>query len=414
MRINFSDSVVNRFMELSAGVRKTEGVAMMMPDFVLPNGMHIPTTLYQCNRGETTPEDEDAFIEFMMDKANNPFSRDLSFDDAYLVNYISLRLSAIVDAIPDAQQFVNNGPLSPITMFYTLKGHVSEYPVKNVWDDPYLSNVKIPTRPVKQNKYSYVNSPLSPLQAFQCGPMTQNADNPGIVVPAIGYSRNELVFPGIYSPDYNLVCSDVVPRYMSMLKPYIDSAFGRVLCFNPCLGYFAYMASRKENVESVTIVCGDSDEADFFVNNVLPYFGRDARNKIAVLDGDQLEYLDGLDDGQYDYILCDVWDNLCDTDDYLVSRYVLDKFVMTKVDVWLEETFLTCLLTYIDYIFQEKILNVPFEQMDHPDVLSKMRFLEEGLGDAQVKTPKDLDNIYRFDTILKCIKGRQYKAPETR
>ena len=66
------------------------------------------------------------------------------------------------------------------------------------------------------------------------------------------------------------------------------SAFGNVLTFGLGLGYYAYMVSEKESVESVTIVEMNEDVIQLFKKYVLPQFKN--AEKIKIIKADAFEY----------------------------------------------------------------------------------------------------------------------------
>ena len=64
----------------------------------------------------------------------------------------------------------------------------------------------------------------------------------------------------------------ITPNEIETMKEAVDKASGNVLTFGLGLGYYAYMVSEKENVESVTIVDSNEDVIDLFKKYVLPQF----------------------------------------------------------------------------------------------------------------------------------------------
>ena len=64
----------------------------------------------------------------------------------------------------------------------------------------------------------------------------------------------------------------VTPNEVYTVQPAIDNAKGKVLTLGCGMGYFAYMASLKEEVESITIIELEQDVIDLFENSILPQF----------------------------------------------------------------------------------------------------------------------------------------------
>ena len=72
----------------------------------------------------------------------------------------------------------------------------------------------------------------------------------------------------------------ITPNEIETMKEPVDEAFGHVLTFGLGLGYYAYMVSEKENVESITIVETNEDVIDLFNKYILPQFKNAHKIKI--------------------------------------------------------------------------------------------------------------------------------------
>lgn len=90
----------------------------------------------------------------------------------------------------------------------------------------------------------------------------------------------------------------------TMEKP-IKNAKGKVLTLGCGMGYFAYMASIKEDVESITIIELEQNVIDLFEKCILPQF--ENKDKIKIVKADAVEYLRNTEDGVYDYCFADIW-----------------------------------------------------------------------------------------------------------
>ena len=72
----------------------------------------------------------------------------------------------------------------------------------------------------------------------------------GRQIPQIGFFETEFKFPALLENDR--IWMTITPNEIETMKEPVDGAFGNVLTFGLGLGYYAYMVSEKENVESVT------------------------------------------------------------------------------------------------------------------------------------------------------------------
>ena len=100
------------------------------------------------------------------------------------------------------------------------------------------------------------------------------------------FLKLNLVFPAILENDR--IWMTITPNEIETMKEAVDGAFGHVLTFGLGLGYYAYMVSEKDNVESITIVEINEDVIHLFNKYVLPQF-KNAR-KIKIIKADAFEY----------------------------------------------------------------------------------------------------------------------------
>jgi spermidine synthase len=99
----------------------------------------------------------------------------------------------------------------------------------------------------------------------------------------------------------------ITPNEIETMKGPIDKALGNVLTFGLGLGYYAYMTSQKDNVESITVVESNEDVIDLFNKCVLPQFGN-AQKKIKIIKADAFEYAQNyIYNGKYDFVFTDLW-----------------------------------------------------------------------------------------------------------
>lgn len=117
-----------------------------------------------------------------------------------------------------------------------------------------------------------------------------------------------------------------------MKKP-ISEATGNVLTYGLGLGYYAYMVSMKDNVESVTIVEKDKEIIDLFTRYILPQFKN--KSKIKIINDDAFNYF--KKDIYYDYVFVDIWHDPSDGIDLYLKFKSLEKDNI-KYSYWIEDT----------------------------------------------------------------------------
>lgn len=145
----------------------------------------------------------------------------------------------------------------------------------------------------------------------------------------------------------------VEPSEIKSFEPFIKEAHGNVLLMGCGLGYVAYMLSIKDNVDLVTIV-----ELDPFVKSMFgTYLKPQMNNKISIVLGDALEFLDVKDLSKYDYCSIDIWHGAMEMFPIYTKCLLLEqKHKNTKFHYWLEED-LHCVLETIWIILLKRKFN---------------------------------------------------------
>ena len=103
----------------------------------------------------------------------------------------------------------------------------------------------------------------------------------------------------------------LTPVDMDTSREAIFAARGRVITFGLGLGYYAYMAARKDSVESVTVIEKSEKVIRLFNKYVLPYF--ECGDKIRVICADAFEYAERVMPSEnYDVAFVDTWRDASD------------------------------------------------------------------------------------------------------
>ncbi|MBQ5363000.1 MAG: methyltransferase [Clostridia bacterium] len=149
-------------------------------------------------------------------------------------------------------------------------------------NDAYYQNIRI--TPGKSGKWEYRQMKLAPCEAFVCNDFLVTRD--GRMIPQLGFFMREFAFPGVLENGREWMT--LMPNETVTTRPALDAAHGRVLTFGLGLGYFAYMAARKSEVESVTVVDLSEDAIRLFEQNLLPQM--ECRDKIKVVHADAFAF----------------------------------------------------------------------------------------------------------------------------
>ena len=97
----------------------------------------------------------------------------------------------------------------------------------------------------------------------------------------------------------------LVPHELVTMEGAIARANGKVLTYGLGMGYFAFMASLKDDVTSVTVLEKDRRILSFFRENLLPRFPK--KEKIVLIEDDAIEFASRQGKGSYDFLFADIY-----------------------------------------------------------------------------------------------------------
>lgn len=214
-----------------------------------------------------------------------------------------------------------------------LSRMIEQLSVDDYTNNPYYQNIVLPKR--KMDKWKLGYDKYQPYQAFIYRDFQYGND--GEVYPQIGFFTKPFRYPAIY--ENGVLWMSVTPNEIETMKKPIQKAKGKVLTCGLGLGYYAYMVSLKEDVESVTIIEKDPTVIKIFEKDILPQFS--SKNKIKVVCIDAEDYLrDHLLDGEYQEIFIDLWHDAGDAITWYKKLYpYLYSLKETHVSYWIEDTF---------------------------------------------------------------------------
>ena len=209
---------------------------------------------------------------------------------------------------------------------------IHRFDVREFLSDPYIQTVHLPSKQV--GSWQFLTERYEACEAFACDDLV--LDGEGAVLPQIGFFL-EPYFCGSVRENGREWMS-VNPNEIRTMRAPIARAHGRVLTYGLGLGYFAFMASRKESVSSVTVIERDRNAIRLFEEEIRPQLP--TREKIAVVCADAFEYAaHEMKDGSYDFVFADIWHDPTDgVEAYL--RFKLTEHLSPKSEFayWIEPT----------------------------------------------------------------------------
>lgn len=202
--------------------------------------------------------------------------------------------------------------------------------------DPYFREIKIPetTRGKWRLKHEY----LAPFEPFVANDLQVLPD--GRMLPRIAFFCERYDFPAVLENGREWMT--LLPNETVTTAPAIKEASGRVLTFGMGLGYFAFHAARKKEVESVTVVDLSPDVLALFRELILPQIPE--KEKIRLVCRDAFDFAEQEMAGNFDFVFADIWHDAADGCDlYLRMKAYEPRHPEIRFSYWLEDT-LRCYL----------------------------------------------------------------------
>lgn len=199
-------------------------------------------------------------------------------------------------------------------------------------NNPYYKNIKIPN--MKEKRWELKEDKYKPYEAFVYNDLEKMEDNR--LIPQIGFFDTEFTFPVVLENNREWML--ITPNEIETMEEAVNEAKGRVLTYGLGLGYYAYMASQKQQVSSLTIVERDENVINLFEKYILPQF--ENKDKISIINEDAFKYAKNqMNKDNYDFVFVDIWHDPSDgVDMYLKMKKLESENI--KYMYWIEKTIL--------------------------------------------------------------------------
>ena len=201
---------------------------------------------------------------------------------------------------------------------------------KKYENNPYYKNIKLDD--LAEGSWEIRNESYKPYQAIICHDMIIRDDF--LEVPPLGYFPEGFSFPAILENGNEWMT--LTPVDIDTCDEAIEGARGKVLTYGLGLGYFAYMASEKPEVDSVTVVEISDEAIRLFKNHILPKMQNG--HKIKIIHGDALKYAsEVMAKENFDMVFVDTWRDSSDgTPMYKSMKPFEEENPNTKFYYWVE------------------------------------------------------------------------------
>ena len=227
----------------------------------------------------------------------------------------------------------DDGEVKWLEKEYLFKG-IKRLSPEEYLKNPYFSNIKIPK--IKAGNWDLGYQSYEAYEGF----IYKDLEIKGYTeIPQIGYFDEEFSFPTVYENGREWMA--IKPNEIETMKVPIEKARGSVLVYGLGIGYFAYMVSQKESVESVTVVERDGDVISLFESYILPQFPNKA--KIKVIKADAFDFAkEQMAKGKFDYVFTDLWHDVSDGVDLYVKMKKYEALCPNShFEYWIERSILS-------------------------------------------------------------------------
>ena len=176
---------------------------------------------------------------------------------------------------------------------------------KKYTENPYYRNIKI--RDVKDGNWELKQECYPAYRGMICHDMMLLDDFRE--VPPLGFFREDFHFPAVLEGGNEWMT--LTPVDLDTCEEAIRHAHGRVVTFGLGLGYYAYMASIKDDVDSVTVIEKSEDVIRLFKKHIFPQFPHP--DKVNVICADAFEYAEqAMPSESFDLAFVDTWRDASD------------------------------------------------------------------------------------------------------
>ena len=169
--------------------------------------------------------------------------------------------------------------------------------------NPYMRCIRFPQ--AMQGRWEMTRMAYEPYELFVRDDLLCLPD--GREIPRLGYFDRRFAYPAVLEGGREWMT--VTPNEVATMAPALSQVRGRVAVMGLGLGYFAFMASEKNDVRAVTVVERDADVIALFERHLLPQFAH--REKVRLVCADAFDLAQAGLDG-FDCAFVDLWHDVSD------------------------------------------------------------------------------------------------------
>lgn len=198
--------------------------------------------------------------------------------------------------------------------------------------NPYLQTIRFPE--AKQGGWEMTQLEYAPYELFVRDDLLILEG--GREIPRLGYFTGAVRYPAVLQDGREWMT--VTPNEIATMEGAISRAHGRAVAMGLGLGYYAFRASEKPEVENITVVERDESVISLFETNILPQFPH--RGKVRIVQSDAFAFAEGpLAETDADHVFVDLWHDVSDGAEMYLRMKAIEKKRFggqIKFDYWIE------------------------------------------------------------------------------
>lgn len=213
-------------------------------------------------------------------------------------------------------------------------------------ENAYVQAIRFPSE--SHGAWSFTLGQYRPYEPFPCGHPIQKPD--GREIPRIGFFTEPFSFPAVLENGQEWM--SLKPNEIETMREPLARCFGNAVTFGLGLGYFAFCASEKPSVTSLTVVERDATLIELFRTHLLPQFPH--REKIRIVESDAFAYMENrMPREGFDFSFMDLWHDASDgLELYLRAKKLEALSPNTEFTYWIEPS----LRSYLRNLLFERAL----------------------------------------------------------
>jgi hypothetical protein len=219
------------------------------------------------------------------------------------------------------------------------------------FEDPYYRDISVPER--RLGEWEFRNSRYRPFEGFIYQDTEADPRKNYREITHLGYFAQDV--PYLTVLQNQVVWMSITPHEINTMKKPLAKAHGKTVTYGLGLGYFAYLASLREEVTSVTVVEKDSQVIRLFETNILPQMKTKA--KIRIVQDDAFRYAQKQAPSEhFDTSFFDIYHSPEEALPlYLRFKALEDLSPETAYDYWIEESILCLARRYVLILIEEAL-----------------------------------------------------------